>query len=124
MKNALNWFEVPAKDIKRAQTFYETILNVKMENMAMEPLGITMALFPTDMETGVGGSIAHGPGQEPSQTGATVYLNGGDDLNTPLSRVEAAGGTITIPKSPIGESGFIAQFIDTEGNRIALHSRN
>ena len=52
----------------------------------------------------------------------TVYLNGGDDLNIPLGRVEAAGGKIIMPKTDIQENGFIAQFIDTEGNRVAFHS--
>jgi len=56
-------------------------------------------------------------------TGTTVYLDGGNDLSIPLSRVESAGGTIILPKTNIGENrGFIALFIDTEGNKVGFHS--
>ena len=61
-------------------------------------------------------------GYEPSSSGALIYLNGGEDLSIPLSRVEAAGGKIIRPKTAIGANGFMAQFTDTEGNRIAFHS--
>lgn len=71
---------------------------------------------------GVGGGIVQGDGFEPSTKGTLVYLNGGEDLSVPLSKVENAGGKIIMPKTAIGANGFMAQFIDTEGNRIALHS--
>ena len=63
-------------------------------------------------------------GSNPSTSGVTIYLNGGEDLSAPLARAEKAGANIIIPKTNIGENGFMAQFIDTEGNRIALHSMN
>jgi predicted enzyme related to lactoylglutathione lyase len=61
-------------------------------------------------------------GFEPSTKGALIYLNGGEDLSVPLSKVEAAGGKILLPKTSIGSNGFMAHIIDTEGNKIALHS--
>lgn len=121
MKNAINWFEIPAKNFERAKKFYETILNVEMQLMP-NPKG-KYGLFPADMNGGIGGGLAEGEGFEPSQTGSIVYLNGGDDLSIPLAKVEKAGGKILVPKTSIGGNGFIAQFIDTEGNRVALHSR-
>ncbi|MEM0996465.1 MAG: VOC family protein [Bacteroidota bacterium] len=124
MKNALNWFEIPVKDFTTAKTFYEAVMATEMEIMEMKELGSVMAFFPSDMEFGVGGSIIHGPGYEPSQTGALVYLNGGEDLAVPLARVEAAGGQVIVPKTSIGEHGYIAQFIDPDGNRVAFHSVN
>ncbi len=124
MKNALNWFEIPAKDLERAKSFYEEVLDAKMETMTMEDMGQTMAFFPSDWENGVGGGLVAGPGFEPSDKGSTIYLNGGDDLATPLSRVEKAGGKVILPKTSIGEHGFMAQFLDTEGNRVAFHSNN
>ena len=71
---------------------------------------------------GVGGGIVQGEGFEPSVTGSIVYLNGGDDLNGPLSKIESAGGKIVLPKTSIGQNGYMAHFIDTEGNKVALHS--
>ncbi len=123
MKNAISWFEIPVRDFDRAKAFYEEVLDSKMEVMSMEEMGMTMAMFPADMENGTGGAIAFGPGYEPSQQGVLVYLNGGEDLSAPLGRVEKAGGKVIVPKTSIGQNGFMGQFSDTEGNRVAFHSR-
>jgi predicted enzyme related to lactoylglutathione lyase len=74
------------------------------------------------MENGVGGGIVEGEGFEPSMKGTLVYLNAGKDLSIPLSKVEAAGGKILLPKTSLGGNGFMAHITDTEGNKIALHS--
>ena len=124
MKNAINWFEIPVKNFESSKTFYETILDTQLDIVEMKEMGSLMGFFPSDMENGVGGSIISGPGYEPSQKGSLVYLNGGDDLTASLDRVEQAGGTVIVPKTSIGEHGFIAQFIDPEGNKVALHSLN
>ncbi len=121
MKNALNWFEIPVTDYERAKTFYETILSVQIGEMPF-PEG-RYGFFPADMMNGgVGGALVLCEGYVPSTQGTLVYLNGGDDLGTPLSKVESAGGKVLMPKTSIGENGFMAQFLDTEGNRVALHS--
>ncbi len=124
MKNAISWFEIPATDIDRAQTFYETIFQIKMQ--AMDFGGVKMRLFPVDDPmTGIGGSIIDTGGfHKPSATdGPLIYLNGNPDVQIVVARVEAAGGKIIVPKRAISEDfGFMAVFMDTEGNRIALHS--
>ena len=121
MKNAINWFEIPVKNFDKAKKFYETIIGSEMQ--LMEAMGMKSAFFPADMQTGgIGGCIIKGDGYEPSAKGTLVYLNGGDDLSIPLSKVEAAGGKILMPKTAIGENGFMAHFSDTEGNKVAFHS--
>lgn len=121
MKNSINWFEIPVSDFDRAKKFYETLFNTEIFEMPFEDGRYGM--FPADMENGgVGGAIVKGEGFVPSDIGTVVYLNGGDDLSSPLSRIEAVGGKIVLPKTSIGENGFMAHFIDTEGNRVALHS--
>jgi predicted enzyme related to lactoylglutathione lyase len=121
MKNAINWFEIPVKDFDKAKKFYETILGADMQ--VMEAMGMKSAFFPAELQTGgIGGCIIQGEGYEPSSKGSLVYLNGGDDLGVPLSKVEAAGGKILLPKTAIGPNGFMAHFTDTEGNKIGLHS--
>jgi len=120
MANAINWFEIPAKNFERAKKFYETILDIKMETPFE---GTKYAMFPANMQNGeIGGGLVEEQGYEPSQTGSLIYLNGGEDLSVPLSRVEAAGGKILIHKKSIGPNGFVAIFNDAEGNRIAFHS--
>ncbi len=120
MTNAINWFEIPVTDFTRAKKFYETILGAEIMEMPF-PNG-RYGMLPADMQNGVGGGLAQGEGFEPSDKGTIVYLNGGDDLNVSLSRVEQAGGKIILSKTSIGQNGFMAHFIDTEGNRVALHS--
>ena len=120
MKNAINWFEIPVKDFNRAKSFYEKILGSEMQQMEMD--GMKSAFFPADLQNGIGGCIIKGDGYEPSVKGSLIYLNGGEDLSVPLSKVEAAGGKIILPKTSIGEHGFMAYFNDTEGNKVGLHS--
>ena len=122
MLHAINWFEIPVLDFDRARTFYEAILNAKME--PMQAMNTKSAFFPAELDKGaIGGCITQGPGYIPSDQGSLVYMNGGKDLNDVLSKVEAAGGKIMLPKMSIGDNGFMAQFIDTEGNKIGLHSQ-
>lgn len=119
MANALNWFEIPVSDIERAKKFYNRIFEIELIPMeAME--GFQMGMFPA--EDGVSGGIIQGEGYQPSTEGSLIYLNAGDDLNHVLNRVEAAGGQVVMSKTDIGENGFMAYFIDSEGNRVGLHS--
>ncbi len=119
--NALNWFEIPARDFDRARAFYSRIFDFEMPVM---PLGGTMMGFLLHEEgKGVGGAIVHGEGCEPAAQGTIVYLNGGRDLSAVLSRVEGAGGKVLVGKTLITpEYGWYAHFLDSEGNRVGLHS--
>lgn len=119
--NAINWFEIPVSDFNRAKKFYSAIYNYEMPEMEMGP--VKMGMLPSEQGGGVGGAICYGEGYEPSEKGARVYLNGGDDLTVVLDRVEAAGGKVVLGKTDIGEGfGFFAFFHDTEGNWVGLHS--
>ena len=120
MANAVNWFELPANDFDRAVNFYKEVLGQDLQPFDGE---IQMAFFPAP-DQGVGGAVTYGNGTKPSQEGSLVYLNGGNDLAEPLSRVEKAGGSVLMPKTSIGENGFMAIFLDSEGNRVAFHSMN
>ena len=122
MKNSLNWFEIPATDFDRAKKFYSDVLDMPLYDSPNPTM--KYAFFPADIENGgVGGAIATGENFVPAMTGTTVYLNGGDDLSVTLRRVEKAGGKIVLPKTKIGEGmGYMALFIDTEGNKVGFHS--
>ena len=124
MNHAISWFEIPTTDIDRAQKFYETIFGITM--IPMEMPNFKMRMFPIDDPmTGVGGALCHAEGfYKSSETdGTLIYLNGNPDVQIVLDKIEAAGGKIAVPKTEISpEYGYMAVFIDTEGNRIALHS--
>lgn len=120
MAHAINWFEIPAVDFERAKKFYEAVLDI---SMTLPFPDMKYAIFPVDMQNGeIGGGLVEEKGYEPSVKGSLVYLNGGNDLDVPLGRVEAAGGKILTPKTSLGPNGFMATFVDTEGNRVAFHS--
>ena len=125
MTNAISWFEIPVTDLNRAQQFYETIFGIQLIPMDMP--NIKMRMFPIDNPmTGIGGALCDTGGgfHRPSATdGPIVYLNGNPDLQNVLDKVEAAGGKIMMPKTEISpEYGHMAVFIDSEGNRVGLHS--
>ncbi len=124
MNNAISWFEIPATDLERAQKFYEAIFEISM--IPMDLPNIKMRMFPLDdMINGVGGAVVDSGGfHKPSSTeGPLVYLNGNPDVQQVLDKVAAAGGTIMVPKTEISpEYGYMAVVLDTEGNRIGLHS--
>nr|WP_321486506.1 VOC family protein [uncultured Draconibacterium sp.] len=123
--NAVGWFEVPVNDMDQAIKFYETVLDIKLDRNQMVPLD--MAWFPmTDESYGSAGSlVCHPEFYKPSTDGVVIYFTAhSGDLNNELSRVEEAGGQVLQPKTKISdEYGFMALLIDSEGNRIALHSR-
>jgi len=122
MKSYISIFEIPATDISRAVKFYQAILDIKIEIMDLE--GMQMGLLPFEGQNVIG-TIMKGEGYIPSPNGVTIYLNGGDNLQVILDKVENNGGKILVPKMlHADESGYFAIFLDTEGNRIGLHSPN
>jgi hypothetical protein len=121
MANTISWFEIPVLDFERAKKFYSGLLSYNIQEQSWED---TKMGFLAGMDSqGISGAIVWGKGYEPSEKGTLVYLNGGEDLSGMLDKVELNGGKIILPKTLINEDyGYFAMFIDTEGNRIALHS--
>ncbi|MDR3693985.1 VOC family protein [Mucilaginibacter sp.] len=122
--NALNWFEISVSDMARAKKFYEEVFSIELHETEM--MGMKMAFFPGDGMNGkVGGGLVEGPYHKPSADGAKIYLNANPDLDVALGKVEAGGGKVTMPKTKISdEVGYMASFIDSEGNGMAMHSNN
>ncbi|MBP6386960.1 MAG: VOC family protein [Pseudarcicella sp.] len=118
--NFVNWFEIPSYNHYRAVAFYNYIYDIQITSVELN--GYHMGFFPA--EGGIGGAIVTGPGCIPSDNGPLLYLNGGTDLNNVLLKVNEAGGRVVMPKTFLSETvGYFAMFIDSEGNRLALHSK-
>jgi predicted enzyme related to lactoylglutathione lyase len=124
--NAVNWFEIPATDINRAKSFYENIFSIEMEPV-MDMMGMQMSFFPAEQGNGkVSGGLVKSEMHTPSTDGAVVYLNANEaGMENVLNKVSTSGGQVVMPKTQISpEIGYMAFFIDTEGNKMALHSQN
>lgn len=121
--NSINWFEIPATDIARAKHFYQVIFGIHMHEMEM--MGMKMAGFPGENGSGkVSGALVQSENHIPSAEGVILYLNANPDMSPVLERIEQEGGHIVLPKTAISpEIGYMAFFMDTEGNKVALHSQ-
>lgn len=122
MNSYISMFEIPALDITRAINFYQTILDLEIEKMEMP--GMQMGIIPYEDQV-VTAVIIQAEGYIPSADGVTIYLNGGDDLQYILDKVEESGGKIIMPKTQhADESGHFALILDSEGNKIGFHSEH
>ncbi len=121
--NPFAWIEIPVNDMDRAIKFYETVMDVKLQPVDFG--GLKMAWFPNEENApGATGTLIQQETYIPSREGPLVYLYS-EDLQQELDRVEGAGGSIYQPKTQISpDHGYMGVFIDSEGNRVALHSRH
>ena len=122
--NVLNWFEIPVIDMQRAKHFYQVAFGIHMEEMNTGEM--QMAMFPYEMNSGkLSGALVKSDYHRPSKDGVIIYLNANPDMKEVLDRIEQEHGEVVMPKTQISpEIGYMAFFVDTEGNRIALHSQN
>ena len=122
MNNLISIVEIPTADFARAVKFYQTVLGLAIEEMEMD--GNQMGVLPNENGT-VNVVLVKGTDYKPTTDGAVLYLNAGDDLQPMLDKVEQNGGQVILAKTEISpEMGYFALFIDTEGNKLGLHSRN
>ena len=122
--NSLNWFEIPVKDMARAKHFYQVSFGIHMHEANL--MNMQMAMFPSEPGSGkASGALVKGSQHTPSTDGVLVYLNANPDLQRVLDRVSGEGGQVIMQKTLVTEEiGYMAFFIDTEGNRIGLHSQD
>ncbi|MCW5899695.1 MAG: VOC family protein [Flavobacteriales bacterium] len=119
-KEYVSWFEIPAYDLGRAKIFFDHVFGINMDTHHAGEYA--MAYFPPNGSSG--GAVVQGPGCIPSDCGALIYLNAGEDLDGMLSRAEEAGGRVVMGRTLISENaGSFALIVDSEGNRLALHEK-
>jgi uncharacterized protein len=123
MQHAIDWFEIPVLDMNRAMKFYESMSGNKLRREPFGAPGEELAVFDVGGAESVKGALLLRPSVKPSAMGTLVYLNAAPSIDAWLGRVEAAGGSIPLPKMALPDGmGFIAQIMDTEGNRVGLHT--
>jgi predicted enzyme related to lactoylglutathione lyase len=119
MANQIVWCDIPATDLERAIRFYSVVLGaaVKKEDLP----GAAIGVLPHD-DGEVGGCLFLSDNERPSDRGVMIYLNCNGRLDDAIVAVASNGGKVLQPKHQIGPFGFRAIILDSEGNRVALHS--
>jgi predicted enzyme related to lactoylglutathione lyase len=119
--NPVGWFEIPVNDMSRAIRFYETVFKRMLHRLEMP--GQEMVVFEGDSNLpNCAGALVKIEGLHPQNDGTMVYFSS-EDVNNEVSLAEQSGGKVMMPKTSIGQWGFIAHLLDTEGNRIGVHSQ-
>jgi hypothetical protein len=120
VKSAITWFEIPVVDMKRAVAFYQAVLGGTLKSD--DAPGMQQSIFPYQVGDGVGGALVRDERRKPSANGGvTVYLPV-DAVELATARAQKAGGKIVLDKTDIGDPGFIALVVDSEGNTVGLHA--
>ena len=117
--NSVVYFEIPVKDMNRATTFYQSVFDLTFKREIIDKN--EMVLFPfTEDGTGISGALARGEIYEPTKNGVVIYFKT-ENIQETLKKVIESGGQVLYPLTSNGDLGFVAEFEDSEGNRIALH---
>ena len=120
MNNPVGWFEIYVADLARARAFYEAVFGVELAELASP--GMEMWAFPMLPESpGASGALVTMPGFSPGGNGIVVYFSCAD-CAVEAAKAAKAGGKVQKEKMSIGQYGYIALVVDTEGNMIGLHS--
>jgi len=118
MHNRAVWFDIPVKNLDRAATFYRSVLGIDVVKQEME--GGAFCFLAHDQ--GNGGCLVPNAEAVTSTGGILVYMNVDKRIRDAVANVEKLGGKILSPVHGIGPHGFVAEVLDSEGNKIALHS--
>jgi uncharacterized protein len=119
MANQIVWCDIPVSELDRAVKFYSAVLGREVKKQDLP--GTTIAVLPHD-DGEVGGCLFESSEEKPSAQGVMIYLDAGGRLDEAIAAVTAHGGKILQPKHAIGPYGFRSVILDSEGNRVALHS--
>jgi uncharacterized protein len=120
--NPVVWFEIHVQDMNRARRFYESVFQVTLKRLETPAPGLEMWTFPSEMGGyGTGGALVRVAGVPSGGGGTLVYFHC-EDCAVEEGRVAGAGGRVERSRMPIGQYGAISLVVDTEGNRIGLHS--
>lgn len=123
MSHAINWFEIPVTDLSRAMDFYASVTGRRLQRMDFGVPGQEEVVFETADPSERSGALVQGALATPSTQGSLLYLSVEDDLDVCLARVVDAGGSVALGKIALPPGmGSFAQILDTEGNKVGLHT--
>jgi predicted enzyme related to lactoylglutathione lyase len=122
MQTKINWFEIPSNDFARATRFYEALFDttLRIEGATADLMQMAIFTYPAGVTCGC---VTHSEHQKPSSSGTMIYLDAGASIDAVIQRIAPAGGKVYVPKTQLPDDiGYMAHFVDTEGNLIGLHA--
>lgn len=121
--NPVIYFEIPVNDLRRGEHFYANVFGFAFEKEIID--NYEMALFPfSESRSGISGALAKGDVYIPTKNGVILYFKT-DNIDDTLQKVIEYGGHVLYPKTKNNQYNFfVAEFEDSEGNRIALHQQD
>ena len=117
LHNRAVWFDIPVADLDRAAKFYSAVMGIAVHKHSME--GFNFCVL--DHEQGNGGCLVEGKDSVTAK-GILVYMNVEGRIKAAVAEVPKQGGKVLEATKSIGPHGYRAVVLDSEGNRIALHS--
>ena len=124
MSNAINWFEIPTRDMDKAIRFYEAMLGVSLQRETFG--GVPHGVFPADkgdQKSVHGALVTETPTKRgPGAGGVVIYLNAPNGVPDAVEKATKAGGAVLLPTTAIGPHGWIAVVRDLDGNEVGLHA--
>ncbi len=123
MKQVIDWFEIPVRDLARAQAFYEAVLQTPLQRENYAGPNMQMAVFTGEGDVVKGALMSGNPALQVGLAGTLVYLHAGASLDAALQRVTASGGQVALGKTALPDGlGFMAHILDIDDNRVGLHT--
>jgi uncharacterized protein len=118
----VTYVEIPVTNMERAMKFYGAVLDVSFERRSVD--GYDMAAFVTTPASGspaAAVALAKGDVYVPAKSGPLIYL-ATRDIDSVLRKANANGGQTLFPKKEVANGIVVAEFEDSEGNRIGIQS--
>ena len=118
LHNRAVWFDIPVADLDRAAAFYRAVLNVNVQKEQYDNFSFCIL----EHHDGNGGCLVPKAGEVSASAGILLYMNVDGRIRDAVVQTLKHGGKVLEPAHSIGPHGFRAVVLDSEGNRIALHS--
>jgi len=122
--DTLCWTDIPVTNLDRAIKFYSAVLGKEVRRLSEGRM--EYGLLPHEEQNASGCLVVRGDSggvdNRPSANGPLIYLSAEGRLDEAVETARKNGGKVLRARQKIGEHGFRAVIIDSEGNRIALHT--
>ena len=110
-------FEMSFENADRVKEFYTKVFGWTFQKWGDDSMPYYLTTTGPDAEPGINGGLLLRQGGMPAGTTNTM---GVESVDAAVRTIEAAGGTIILPKMAVPGMGWVAYATDTEGNQFGV----